>query len=72
MTEPDDLSVEVRRGSPSAEELAALLAVVTEAYVREADTVVTDDVAGGSAWQSSARSLRAPLKRGLPWGRSGP
>ena len=70
MTGPDDLSVEVRRGSPTEEELAALLAVVTEAYVREADGVIADEPVGGSAWARSARGLRAPLQRGLPWGRS--
>lgn len=70
MSAPDDISVEVRRGSPDEEELAALLAVVTEAYEREADAVVAEDDAGGSAWARSARGLRTPLERGLPWGRS--
>ena len=69
MSLPEDVSVEVLRGSPDEQELAALLAVVTEAYTREADAVVEDDT-GSSAWAQSARGLRRPLERGLPWGRS--
>jgi hypothetical protein len=67
---PEDVSVEVLRGSPDEQELAALLAVVTEAYTREADAVVAEDDTGSSAWARSARGLRRPLERGLPWGRS--
>jgi hypothetical protein len=67
---PEDVSVEVLRGSADEEELAALLAVVTEAYARESDAVVADDESGMSAWARSARGLRRPLERGLPWGRS--
>tara|TARA_R110002020_G_scaffold26653_30_gene86329 strand:+ start:4024 stop:4239 length:216 start_codon:yes stop_codon:yes gene_type:complete len=70
VSSPEDVSVEVLRGSPDEQELAALLAVVTEAYVREADAVVAEDDAGSSAWARSARGLRRPLERGLPWGRS--
>ena len=70
MSTPEDVSVEVLRGAADEEELAALLAVVTEAYVREADAVVAEDEAGMSAWARSARGLRRPLERGLPWGRS--
>ena len=70
MSTPEDISVEVLRGSADEEELAALLAVVTEAYVREADAVVAEDESGMSAWARSARGLRRPLERGLPWGRS--
>jgi hypothetical protein len=68
---PEDVSVEVLRGSADEEELAALLAVVTEAYARESDAVVAEDESGISAWARSARGLRRPLERGLPWGRSG-
>jgi len=67
---PDDISVEVHRGTPSEEELAALLAVVTEAYAREADAVVAADEPTGSAWARSARGLREPLQRDIPWSRS--
>jgi hypothetical protein len=67
----EPVSVEVLRGAADEQELAALLAVVTEAYVREADAVVAEDDSAMSAWARSARGLRPPLERGLPWGRSG-
>ncbi len=70
MSRPDDVSVEVLRGSADEHELAALLAVVTDAYVREADAEVAEDGTAMSAWARSARGLRAPLERGLPWARS--
>lgn len=70
MSRPDDISVDVLRGAPDEHELAALLAVVTEAYVREADAEVAEDDTAMSAWARSARGLRSPLERGLPWARS--
>ncbi|WP_100810202.1 acyl-CoA carboxylase subunit epsilon [Microbacterium sp. BR1] len=71
MSTSEPVSVEVLRGAADEQELAALLAVVTEAYVREADAVVAEDDSAMSAWARSARALRPPLERGLPWGRSG-
>lgn len=70
MSRPDDISVDVLRGSADEYELAALLAVVTEAYVREADAEVAEDAEAMSAWARSARGLRRPLERGVPWARS--
>ncbi|MDX2377000.1 acyl-CoA carboxylase subunit epsilon [Microbacterium sp. LRZ72] len=68
--EPDHSpSIDVRRGAPSEDELAALIAVVTEAYTVEADSAVADDAPTMSAWQRSARGLRAPLPQGSVWGR---
>lgn len=64
------LPVEVRRGDPTPEELAAVLAVVTETYEREAaTTIVEEDQAPASAWSISARALREPLRRDVGWGR---
>ena len=63
----DELRVEVLRGRPTPEELAAVLAVVTESYEAEAATAVADEPR--SAWAVSTRSLRAPLSRDVPWGR---
>ncbi|WES66219.1 acyl-CoA carboxylase subunit epsilon [Microbacter sp. GSS18] len=60
--------VDVRRGSPTDDELAALVAVVSEAYVTEAETAVADEPARRSAWSVSQRSLREPLRRELGWG----
>lgn len=61
----------VLRGDPTAEELAAVIAVVTEAYESEASTAVTEDAPLTSAWQISARALRPPLRRDIAWGRYG-
>jgi hypothetical protein len=60
--------VEVVRGTPTEEELAALLAVVGEEYTREAEEAVADD-SRPSAWQLTRRPLRTPLRRDVPWGR---
>ncbi|GAA3897645.1 acyl-CoA carboxylase subunit epsilon [Microbacterium invictum] len=61
------LSLQVRRGDPTPEELAAVMAVVTEAYQVEASTALADDEPEISAWQVSARALREPLRRELGW-----
>ncbi|MFD5215975.1 acyl-CoA carboxylase subunit epsilon [Microbacterium sp. NPDC058345] len=60
--------VEIVRGNPSEEELAALLAVVSEAYVRESEDAVAEEPPV-SVWQRTRRSLRGPLRRDIPWGR---
>ncbi|MGM7668150.1 acyl-CoA carboxylase subunit epsilon [Microbacterium sp. A93] len=56
------------RGTANEEELAALIAVVTDAYEREAADAVAEE-SSVSAWQRTQRSLRAPLRRDIPWGR---
>lgn len=72
MTESDSaLRIEVRRGDPTPEELAAVIAVVTEAYESEAATVLADDARTRNAWYLTARGLREPLRRDLGWGRFG-
>jgi len=63
--------VDVRRGEPTADELAAVVAVVTEAYQREADEAIAEPEPRPSAWQVSARALRPPLRRDIGWGRFG-
>ncbi|MGZ0711449.1 acyl-CoA carboxylase subunit epsilon (plasmid) [Coraliomargarita sp. W4R53] len=74
MTEPesmdaDGLTIDVQRGTPTAEELAALIAVVSEAYTSEAAAAVVDDVTARSAWSLSQRGLREPLRRQWGWPR---
>ncbi|MGA7148386.1 MAG: acyl-CoA carboxylase subunit epsilon [Microbacterium sp.] len=74
MTGPDggsgDLTIDVRRGAPTEDELAALLAVVSEAYtVEAAHATVSDADAGRTAWSVTQRGLRTPLRRELGWGR---
>ena len=63
--------LDVRRGDPTPEELAAVIAVVTESYHREAADAIAEPEPRPSAWQVSARALRAPLQRELGWGRFG-
>ena len=60
------IRVDVLRGSPSAEELAALIAVVSEAYVEEAEGAVAEETTR-SVWSLSQRALRGPLPRELGW-----
>ncbi|MGO2049478.1 MAG: acyl-CoA carboxylase subunit epsilon [Microbacterium sp.] len=56
------------RGTANEEELAALIAVVTDAYEREASDAVAEQPRE-SAWQRTQRPLRKPLRRDIPWGR---
>ncbi|GAA2903622.1 acyl-CoA carboxylase subunit epsilon [Microbacterium esteraromaticum] len=69
MTEADETPrMEIVRGNPTEEELAALIAVVAEAYSHESAEAVAD-VPHVSAWQRTQRALRRPLRRDIPWGR---
>lgn len=74
-TSPDEaapaLRIDVLRGSPTAEELAAAIAVVSEEYRSEAAAAVAAPARRRSAWEVSARALRAPLRREIGWGRFG-
>jgi hypothetical protein len=67
----DGVAIDVRRGAPTEEELAALIAVVSEAYTTEAEHAVVDDAPSRSAWDVSARNLRGPLDRALGWRHGG-
>lgn len=71
--EPTDLGalLRVTAGDPTPEELAAIVAVVTEAYERENAQAVAESSPRRSAWQVSARGLRTPLQRELGWGSRG-
>ena len=71
MTGDEAPRVDVRRGEPTADELAAVVAVVTEAYQREAEAALAENEPRPSAWLVSARSLRPPLRREIGWGRFG-
>ena len=61
-------ALEVVRGTPNEEELAALIAVVSDAYLGEAASAVAEE-AHVSAWQRTQRGIRTPLRRDIPWGR---
>lgn len=65
------IRVDIRRGEPTPEELAAVVAVVTEAYQTEAAAALAEVEPRPSAWRVSARLLREPLRREIGWGRFG-
>ncbi|MDR6690409.1 hypothetical protein J2X55_001308 [Microbacterium sp. 1154] len=58
---------EVVRGTPTEEELAAAIVVVSETYVREVADATVPDHAPRSRWELSARGLRTPLNRTAGW-----
>ncbi|GAA1131010.1 MULTISPECIES: acyl-CoA carboxylase subunit epsilon [Microbacterium] len=61
-------TVEITHGTATEEELAALIAVVSDAYAREEEAAVAAETRV-SAWARTQRSLRTPLRRDIPWGR---
>lgn len=65
------VTIDVRRGNPTDEELAALIAVVSQAYTGEASEAVAEEGHCRTGWELSARSMRLPLNRDLGWGRFG-
>lgn len=72
MSEPatdDDVTIDVLRGAPTEEELAALIGVVSESYALESAAALADDEHERTAWSLSQRALREPLRRELGWGR---
>lgn len=61
-------TMDITRGAATDEELAALIAVVSDAYAQEASEAVADEPRV-SAWARTQRPLRRPLRRDIPWGR---
>ena len=70
MTDPASQPPGIRivRGTADEEELAALMAVVTDSYTQETEDAVAEEP-HLSAWQRTQRPLRTPLRRDIPWGR---
>ncbi|MGP6172083.1 acyl-CoA carboxylase subunit epsilon [Microbacterium sp. A196] len=69
MTESEKApDVRIVRGTANEEELAALIAVVTDAYAREAESAVVDEP-NVSVWERTQRPTRPSLRRDIPWGR---
>lgn len=62
------VEIQVLRGVASEEELAALLAVLGEAYTAEETSAVAAQ-RRVSVWERGQRGVRAPLRRDIPWGR---
>ncbi|MET4639100.1 acyl-CoA carboxylase epsilon subunit [Mycetocola sp. 2940] len=65
-TEESERGVNVRviSGSPTADEIAAVTAVLTAAVIEEAAGADAVPSLGPSAWQRSQRILRTPLQAG--------
>jgi hypothetical protein len=61
-------TIEILRGAATEEELAALIAVVSDAYSQE-EAGATAAETRVSAWQRTQRPIRRPLRRDIPWGR---
>lgn len=68
MSEDQDLSVAITRGQPTPEELAAVIAVISEAYAGEVAAAQAIDPPKPSAWMRTRRQMRPALKRGLDFG----
>ena len=66
-TDAAPLRVDVLRGNPTEDELAALVAVVSTAYAEEAADALADDEQHVSAWSLSRRGLRRALPRERGW-----
>jgi hypothetical protein len=64
----DVLRIDVVRGNPTPEEIAAVIAVVSDAYATESATAVAPERRRRSAWELSTRTLRQPLRRDVGWG----
>lgn len=58
--------VRVTGGNPTDEELAAVIAVVSEHYTQEAEAATVDERPSGDAWTRSRRLRRYSRQ---PWGR---
>lgn len=65
-TDPGAPALRVVGGSPTDEELAAVIAVVSEQYAQEVANAVQDEAPVVDVWTRSRRLRRTP--RG-PWGR---
>ncbi|WP_460774789.1 acyl-CoA carboxylase epsilon subunit [Microbacterium sp. GXF7504] len=67
----EPLRIEVKRGNPTEDELAAVMAVVGAAYQQERQAAVAEDECVRDGWAVSQRGLRRPLRREFGWGRFG-
>ena len=71
MSEQDEapVTLEIRRGNPTPEELAAVVAVDSDAYAAEVASLEAGEDPRPSAWMQTRRALRRPLNRAVGWGR---
>ena len=64
----EDFSLSISKGEPTPEELAAVMAVISEAYAAEVDAAEATDEPKLSAWMRTRRQMRGGLRRDLDWG----
>ena len=63
-SEVPQLSISIVRGDPSAEEVAAVTAVLSAALEELADANARESVVTTSAWQRGQRNIRQPIHPG--------
>ncbi len=68
MSENPDLSIAVTSGEPTPEELAAVIAVISETYVAEVEAAKTEDKPGLSEWMRTRRQMRSSPDRNVGFG----
>ena len=68
MTDEPELSLAVTRGEPTPEELAAVIAVLSETYAAEAHDANSADKPEPSEWMRTRRQMRSPLRRARGFG----
>lgn len=68
MTGSEPLPIDIVRGNPTDDEVAALIAVVSAAYQQEAASATVPEAASPSAWMRSVRAPRSVPKPGTRWG----
>lgn len=64
---PQALGLRVVRGNPTAEELAAVTAVIQAALAEEAAAELEAVESRPTAWAGSQRAIRTPLNRAAGW-----
>lgn len=68
MTDQPELSIRVTSGEPTPEELAAVIAVISETYAAEVHDARSEDKPEPSEWMRTRRQMRSSLNRDLGFG----
>lgn len=68
MSDENDFSLAINRGDPTPEELAAVMAVISEAYAAEVQTARAVEPPQLSLWMRTRRSMRGRMRRDLGFG----
>ncbi len=68
MSDEPALSVAVTRGTPTPEELAAVIAVISETYAAEVEDAKSEDKPEPSEWMRTRRQMRRAPDRNVGFG----